>query len=155
MSHQIRLAGPSDIEALMPAAKAVQDLHSAAYPDLYRADLADENWHTHFQKSMKDPHGFVLMEEAGRGYLIAERIVKAETFFGQASIHGYLQQISVVEAAQGQGIATALVEEMKRRFRAAGYSRWTASHIATNHASAALLRKAGAEPFLVSLSATL
>ena len=151
----IRVIRSDDAAALLPLLAQVQDLHVQAHPEMFREDAPDEE-RAQFLGNFLSRDGVTALakyNEAGRitGYALYELMSRSESALNSARRIGFLHQIVVDEACRRQGIARALIEEMKARLRDAGITRLGSEHFSFNEASAELMKSAGMVPLRVTV----
>jgi ribosomal protein S18 acetylase RimI-like enzyme len=97
--------------------------------------------------------GFILIAEDARGapagMLIAGRADEGAFVLPRNRPHGEVSDLWVAPAARRQGLATRLLAEAERRFRAAGLRRMTIAALAANAPAAALYRRWAGGPHAV------
>jgi GNAT superfamily N-acetyltransferase len=151
MSWTIRPITSDDAACLLPLLAQVQAIHARARPDHYREATAPEEVLAYLRDWLAGEATTALVAFApdgtALGYLIFEIETRELSPLRPAQRRGMLHHISVDEAWRRSGIGSALIEAMKAQLRAQGVTRVVTIYATFNSASAALMRKAGLEPF--------
>jgi ribosomal protein S18 acetylase RimI-like enzyme len=138
---------------LVPLNAVVQDLHAGHRPDIFRADTDAAQVERLFRDALERSDHFALVAVdpalGDLGYAYCEILDTPQDALTHARRRGVLHHIAVLPAARRQGVASALVAEVKRRFVVAGAAEWTASYHVWNDASSALLFGAGLVPTII------
>jgi ribosomal protein S18 acetylase RimI-like enzyme len=143
---RIVLVGADAAARLVPLNAVVQALHAAERPDIFRIQTDAAAVAALFADLLARPGHFALIAEGEAGdlgYAYCEILDTPDDALMNARRRGVLHHIATVPAARRQGVATALIDAAKARFRAAGAREWTTSYHAWNAASAVLMAKAG------------
>ncbi|MFW8636943.1 GNAT family N-acetyltransferase [Cribrihabitans pelagius] len=143
---------PAEAPRLLPLLKELHALHVAHQPARHVADPEDgalaawlQDWLSSadaFALAAEDPQGALL------GYLIFTLEVRPALPVRAAETRVMLQHIAVAEAHRRQGVARALMAEMKARAAARGVTVIATTYAPFNTASAALMQRMGLEPVL-------
>ena len=147
-----------DAGKVLPLLAQVQDLHVDARPDIFRGD-APPTEREEFLRQFMAREGVTalacLQQDTAIGYLIYELQERGPSALKQAARVGFLHQVAVDHAHRRRGIATALMEEMKARLRAAGATSLRSEHYAFNIPSAKLMASAGMQPLRITVEGEL
>ena len=149
----IRAVGPEEADLIVPLLEVVQSVHSSARPDIFRADT-DRGELSGFLKTWLAKPGMTALaalhpDGNSRGYLIFEIQERDTQPLHRPNRRGFLHHVCVDPSTRRAGIATALVDEMRRRLRDAGIERVATAYWAFNDVSAALMARLGFVPFRV------
>lgn len=142
----------SEAARLVPLSAVVQALHAAERPDVFHKDAGPDAVAGWFADWLTGESRFALLAEvegAAVGYLLGEVQTVTETAMNRARVRGFVHHIAVAEDVRRQGVATALIEAAKARFRAADATIWATSYWTFNAASEALMCKLGARPAII------
>ena len=156
--HKIVDLQANDAGILLPLLEQVQKLHVDARPDIFRGDasLAERE---EFLRQFIAREGVTalvcLQQDTAIGYLIYELQERGPSALKQAGRVGFLHQVGVEAAHRRRGIASALLEEMKTRLRAAGATSIRSEHYAFNAPSAQLMTSAGMQPLRITVEGDL
>ena len=110
----IRQANSSDSLLLSSSCVDVQRLHAEKYPDIFKMPQSDDFAVSFFEEMLANPmSGIFIAEENGDaiGYIFCQVIDRPETPFAHARRFLHIDQISVRQSAQGQGVGTVLIEQ--------------------------------------------
>jgi ribosomal protein S18 acetylase RimI-like enzyme len=153
MIWTIRRINVANAECIIPLLEQVQAIHAEAHPDhffakLHRKEVVSflHDWLSHKEVTelvALNPEGTVL------GYLIFDVEMRKASALTPAQVRGMLHHVAVDQACRRVGIGSALLGEMKARLRNQGVVRVRTVYAAFNSPSAALMRKAGMEPFSI------
>ncbi len=151
MGWTIEEIGAPEAERILPLIAQVQALHADRHPETYRAEIDPEEVLAHLREILAREAftGLIARAQDGSvaGYAIFEVETVAQSALKRAQTRGVLHQISVDDAWRRSGVGSALIEAMKERLRAAGVAWMQTYYAAFNEPSAALMRRAGFEPF--------
>ena len=142
----IRQIDASEAALLVPLNAVVQRLHAAARPDVFHCDASEAEVAAYFAETLAREGWFALVTEVeGRavGYVLCEVQRVEANAMNRARVRGFLHHIAVAEDARRRGVAMALIEAAKARFRAEGATVWATTYWVWNAPSAALMAKAG------------
>lgn len=111
----IRRLGPSDIAAM----HRLNACFAAAFEDdaQYPAGQPDDAWLT---RHLAQPHIIVLVAEAADGEVVGGLVAYALAKLEQARSEIYIYDLAVLEPYRRRGIATALIDHLRREARAIG-----------------------------------
>lgn len=156
--HRIVDLQANDAGILLPLLEQVQKLHVDARPDIFRGD-APPTERDAFLRQFIAREGVTalvcLQQDTAIGYLIYELRERGPSALKQAARVGFLHQVGVEAAHRRRGIASALLEEMKTRLRAAGATSIRSEHYAFNAPSAQLMTSAGMQPLRITVEGDL
>jgi len=110
----IRQANSSDSLLLSSSCVDVQRLHAEKYPDIFKMPQSDDFAVSFFEEMLANPMTRIFIaEENGDaiGYIFCQVIDRPETPFAHARRFLHIDQISVRQSAQGQGVGTVLIEQ--------------------------------------------
>ncbi len=143
---------PTRAAVLEPLLRQVHDLHVAHQPQHYlptpeasvlRGFLTD--W-----LAQSSVTALVAGDvDAPVGYLVFEEERRAASVLKPAMHQAVLHHICVDAAHRGQGIATALIAQMRVLCREAGITRIRVTYAAFNTASARIMAQAGLDPITI------
>jgi ribosomal protein S18 acetylase RimI-like enzyme len=143
----IRRATGSDRPWLVTAMAGISDhertLHDSRRPG---ADCADA-YLSQIEAAIADHGGAILIAARGEERLgciafhVAHEVNAAET--PDSNVFGYVSDLYVVESARGQGLASRLLAEAERHFRAAGLRRMRIGSLAANASAVRAYHKFG------------
>lgn len=156
--HRIVDLQANDAGILLPLLEQVQKLHVDACPDIFRGDapLAERDAFLRQFIAREGVTALVcLQQDTAIGYLIYELRERGLSALKQAARVGFLHQVGVEAAHRRRGIASALLEEMKTRLRAAGATSIRSEHYAFNAPSAQLMTSAGMQPLRITVEGDL
>ncbi len=121
---QIRKATIADISALVSLNYEVQEAHARAFPQRFRSGTANEIVAQAFRTSIEAPSAYWLVAEAKQpiGFLSAEFKEREESWCQIAHRACYLAGIAVAAPFRRQGVARALVDQMRREAQVRGVS---------------------------------
>ncbi|OIQ76684.1 acetyltransferase (GNAT) family protein [mine drainage metagenome] len=154
----IRQIEASEAALLVPLNAVMQRLHAAARPDVFHCDASEAEVAEYFAETLARVGWFALVAEVeGRavGYALCEVQRVEGNAMNRARVRGFLHHIAVAENARRRGVATALIEAAKARFRAEGATVWATTYWVWNEASVALMAKAGLTPAITLSDAAL
>ena len=150
MSWTIQRIEPSEAARLVPLLKRLHALHAEARPDMFRADSSPDELRKLLEEMLGDQAmtGLVAVGPDGSilGYAIFEVERREATALNVERRWGMLHHIAVEAGRRREGIGTALIEATRTRLRMEGIARMRTNYWTFNHASAALMRKAGFAP---------
>lgn len=113
---KIRQATLSDIPALVALNRIVHAMHVAAFPRTFRKDPPDQVVADAFRSAIQAPSSYWLLAEdvEAAAFLTADFRDRAETWYLIPHRVCYIGGIIVVPHRRRQGIARALLAELKR-----------------------------------------
>lgn len=124
MNHEIaiRAAAPGDETALAGIAAVVQELHFAARPDVFKAvDVgALRTW---FRSALGDAEPRIVLAEVlgtAAGYAVVNDLDRDENVFAHSRRWREVEQLAVLPAYRGRGVARDLIEHVAASARADG-----------------------------------
>lgn len=123
MGVEVREAGAGDVAALVALNREVQALHAALAPEVFKADVSDDELARFFSERLDaDGHVMLLAEldGAAAGYAWFEIQGKPATMFSHTMARAFVHHIAVRAGMRRQGIATALLDGVTTLARAAG-----------------------------------
>ena len=125
MSILVRAAHRSELERVNALRKMVNDLHVNGRPDVFRAGFCDElRQHVYTRYDAQNADVLVaIMDGAICGFAIVEYIERPQSPFNNPRRFYHVEEFGVDEAARRKGVATALIEFMKKDALARGYQR--------------------------------
>ena len=145
----IRRATPDDAKDISLLHAAVQALHSAAYPQLFKPPSAEAFPPPQVEELMADlDHFFFVAEEKGEsvGYLYAEIRDRPETPLKYAEEQIHIHQLAVKPACQRRGHGARLVLAAKTLMQQFDISTVTLSTWAFNHDAQVFYKQMGFTP---------
>jgi GNAT superfamily N-acetyltransferase len=154
----IRQIDASEAALLVPLNAVVQRLHAAARPDVFHYDASEAEVAGYFAETLAREGWFALVTEVENcavGYALCEVQRVEANAMNRARVRGFLHHIAVAEDARRRGVAMALIEAAKARFRAEGATVWATTYWVWNAPSAALMAKAGLAPAITLSDAAL
>lgn len=153
MTWTIRQITADEVACLLPLLAQVHGIHVEAQPSHFRAAPDPEELLTFLRDwlSREEVTAIAALAPDGAavGYLVFEIETHPQSVLTLPQRHGMLAHIAVDRASRRTGIGLALIEAMKTRLRAQGIERVRTIYGAFNAPSAALMCKAGLEPFNV------
>lgn len=151
MTWSIRSIAAEEASCLLALNLQVHAIHAEARPEDYRAISDPDELRAFFSDwlSKEETSGLVAFSPDGTalGYLIFEVVDRAPSLLKNARRYGMLHHIAVDPGSRRSGIGFAFINEMKARLRKEGIDRVRTVYAAFNAPSAALMRKAGLEPY--------
>jgi len=151
MTSTIRPITPTEAACILPLLEQVHAIHVEAHPDHFPADPDRDELLAFLRDRLSNDAITALVafgpDGAAVGYLLCEIETRAPSLLSLGERRGMLHHISVDQAWRRSGIGLALIEDMKARLRAQGIARVVTIYGAFNGPSAALMRRAGLEPF--------
>ena len=151
MTWTIRPTTANEAACILPLLEQVHAVHVEAHPDHFPADPDRDGLLAFLRDWLLSDAITALVafgpDRSALGYLICEVETRAPSLLSLGERRGMLHHISVDRGWRRSGIGLALIEEMKARLRAQGIARVVTIYGAFNSPSAALMRKAGLEPF--------
>jgi ribosomal protein S18 acetylase RimI-like enzyme len=123
---QVRAARTADIPALAHLNEAVQGLHAAAHPALFKVApdaAAITGWFGDFLA--KSGAHLLIGEEAGApvGYIAGEVVRYPDNPFRHSYVLGLVDQLTIAAEVQRRGYGERLLDALLVRFRIAGVGR--------------------------------
>lgn len=151
MTWTIRPIDAGEAACILPLLEQVHALHVEARPEHFPAD-PDRGELLAFLRDWLSRDGVTALvalgaDGAALGYLICEVETRAPSLLSLGERRGMLHHVAVDRAWRRSGIGLALIEDMKARLRAEGIACIVTVYAAFNGPSAALMRRAGLEPF--------
>lgn len=132
---RIRQATLSDIPALVGMNRIVHAMHAAAVPRIFRKDPPDQMVADVFKAAIESSSSYWLLaeNEEAVAFLSAEFRARAETWYMIPNQVCYLSEIVVAPCFRRNGVARALLAELKREANRRGVTRieldvWTFNH---------------------------
>ena len=125
MDIEVRLARPEDLDAVQALRRQVNDVHVQGRPDFFRPGFG-EALQQHLYDFVDQPDAWLLVALADgqvAGFASANRIHKPETPYRRAMDFYHVDEFCVDEAHRRQGVATALIDFIKRDAAAKGLDR--------------------------------
>ncbi|WP_370159955.1 GNAT family N-acetyltransferase [Limimaricola soesokkakensis] len=155
MTPTIRRVPAEEAASLLPLLRQGQDFHAARQPRVFWTDHDDASYTVFLEEWLAGEGVVALAAMSATGEMLGCAVFEIEEIPAKPLLkprrNGLLKHIVVDENCRGAGIGSRLVAEVKARLRAAGIDRLRAHHYAFNEASAAMLRKAGLAPHLVTV----
>lgn len=155
MTMTIRQVPVHEATSLLPLLRQGQAFHAAALQGVFRTDRGDAELGAYLEEWLAGDGVVALAAMSEAGAMIGCAVFEIEEVAERPLLHarrnGLLKHIVVDEDHRGAGIGTRLVAEVKARLRADGIDRVRAHHYGFNTASAAMLRKAGLMPHVVTV----
>jgi GNAT superfamily N-acetyltransferase len=147
----VREAELADLSALLVLNEAVQALHVANRPELFRATEADEieRWFRDLFVNSNVKTWVALVDGTLSGYLVAETRARARGPYNFEQAWLELDQIGVAAEFRRQGVARALFESALAFARAQGISRVELSSWSFNREAHSAFQKLGFVPKVV------
>ncbi len=153
MIWAIRPIAADEAACILPLLEQVHAIHVEARPDYFPADPDRDELLAFLRDWLSADETTALVafgpDGSALGYLLFAIETRAPSLLSHAQRRGMLHHISVDQAWRRSGIGLALIDDMKARLRARGIARLVTIYAAFNSPSAALMRKAGLEPFNV------
>lgn len=121
----IRTAEGADLDALVELNRAVQGLHAAALPSLFKSECAVETVKEAFQKMMAAPGGCWLIAEAVQpcGYLYADFRERPESWSQRQRRVCNISHVAVSPGWRRRGVARRLVAHLREEAERRGFAR--------------------------------
>ncbi len=155
---------PEELDCLEPMWRSLYEHQREITEEVEKVAKArtpSESWATrraHYERWLREPGAFALLARVDGeavGYALARLHQDGASSWNFGSPHGELETLSVLPNYRGQGIGTALLREVRRRFRAAGATTMMIGVISTNEQAQKLYKREGAVPFITTLVAPL
>lgn len=108
----LRRAQPVDAEQIAWLNAAVQQLHAAAHPEIFKPHVVDAELIAWYRDFLEQPDNHVFIAEVADvavGYVTAKVIRRPETPFTHPMVFIQIDQISVNEDQRGRGYGAALM----------------------------------------------
>ena len=123
MSITVRCAACEELPRVNALREQVNRLHCEGRPDIFRPGFCRE-----LQAQVYEAHGHggvlvAVVDEAVAGYAMTEIVERPESPYNLARRYYHVVEFGVDVAYRRRGVATALVEYMKRDARAQGLDR--------------------------------
>jgi ribosomal protein S18 acetylase RimI-like enzyme len=121
----IRTADGADLDALVELNRAVQGIHAAALPSLFKSECALETVKEAFQKMMAAPGGCWLIAEAAQpcGYLYADFRERPESWSQRQRRVCNISHVAVSPGWRRRGVARQLVARVREEAARRGFER--------------------------------
>jgi ribosomal protein S18 acetylase RimI-like enzyme len=148
-------AGPDRIDELEPLWHELVLHHSRVMRALGPTRERTDAWtrrRRHYEQLLAKPGAFALIAERDGvpvAYAMVEPATPSQSWRIDAS--ATLETLVVAPDARGEGIGTALIEQVRERVRAAGVTHLGLGVVATNEEAIRFYRRHGFEPVFVDM----
>lgn len=140
-------ATQSDLSGLVPLFRSLNDLHAVHVPDRFHDAASDADLHDVLQGAWQGGSRFLVYRTEGvaRGYLKWQMMPVGIAALERPRRIALLDHIWVEPIWRRRGLASRLIDRFEQDSAGAGAQGWTVRVHAFNAASAALMRRHGAE----------
>jgi GNAT superfamily N-acetyltransferase len=152
MNKTVRRADEADAELISLLNADVQSLHAAAMPAIFKKPGPETFPPTQARMLLINPSNLIFVAEVDSepaGYAYAELIHQSESPFRYAWDEVHLHHISVRREHRRKGMATALLEAIRRSAHELGIKRVTLQAWSFNEEAQAFFRQQGFTPYIV------
>ncbi len=121
----IHLLDPEDLDRVEPLWNALREHHATVAPDLGVPRSREESWRrrrAQYEAWLSEPGSFLLLAESS-GELVGYAMVhlrSGSSTWPLGEHAGEIETLSVLPAARGKGIGTALLAAVREELRAVG-----------------------------------
>lgn len=125
MSVIVRTAKKNELDCINELRKMVNELHVNGRPDVFRQGFCEELKQYVYNK-YDDPNSDVLaaiMNNVICGYAIVEYIERPQSPYNNSRKFYHIEEFGVDENARRKGVATALIDFMKKDALTRGYKK--------------------------------
>ena len=121
----IRIATESDLPRINELRRQVNDLHTAARPDMFKPGFPQEVQNHLYTMFQADNRHILVVENSGQiiAFACLAEIESPATPYRPARRFLEVDEVGVDECARHQGIGRKLFEEIRRTAKALGYAR--------------------------------
>ncbi len=145
MSVVVRMAGREELERVNALRRMVNDVHVQGRPDIFRPGFCEE-LQAHIYDAFDDGNSDVIVALADgeiAGFATVQYIRRPETPYTLARDFYRVEEFGVDSAFRRRGVATALVDYIRRDARAKGFARIELDVWAFNEGALAFYEAAG------------
>jgi ribosomal protein S18 acetylase RimI-like enzyme len=114
MQISVRQATADDAALLAELCQAVQEIHVAAHPNIFKPLRADDPELIEFYVSRLADGNIIYIAEvdsAGVGYILCQLVTRPENVFSYGQSRLYIDQMSVNAAYRSKGVGKRLMEK--------------------------------------------
>ena len=151
MSIEVRPARREELERVNELRRMVNDVHVQGRPDIFRPGF-NEVLQRHVYDEFDDENTDILVALAGSeicGFATVQYIRRPESPYCLARDFYRVEEFGVDSAFRRRGVATALVDYIRRDARAKGFARIELDAWSFNEGAIAFYKGAGFNPFRV------
>ena len=125
MSLEIRSARPEELERVNDLRRMVNRLHVQGRPDIFRPGFCEELQRRLYVLYDEEPMNVIVAANDGAicGFAIVSCVQRPESVYNLARAFYHVEEIGVSEECRRLGVASALVDYMKRDARSRGLDR--------------------------------
>ena len=145
----VRPARFEELEAVNRLRRMVNDLHCQGRPDIFRPGFGEALQNHLFEHYGRDSRGVLVAvsEDEVAGFAMVEVIDRPESPYNLARSFYHVVEFGVDERFRRRGVATALVDYMRRDARERGLARVELDAWAFNEGALAFYARAGFKTF--------
>lgn len=145
MSIGVRPARPEELARVNALRREVNDLHVQGRPDIFRPGFNAELQRHVFDQYAENPNNVIvaLLDGEVCGFATVQEIRRPESPYALARAFYRVEEFGVDSRFRRRGVATALVDYMKRDARARGFDRVELDVWAFNDGALAFYEAAG------------